>query len=152
MIVALGNDHAGFPLKSYIRGALEQLGHEVIDVGTYDDTPVDFPDVAKAVCEPVLAGEATRAVLVCGTGVGAVIAANKIPGIRAAVAHETYTARQAVEHDDVNVVCLGAWLVGPAIAEQVLAEFLAAEFSTDPDCRRRVRMLHDMERAATLPG
>jgi ribose 5-phosphate isomerase B len=107
---------------------------------------VDFPDVARAVSAPVRAGEADRGVLVCGTGVGAAIAANKIAGIRATVAHDTYTARQAVEHDDVNVVCLGAWLVGPAIATQVLEEFLAARFSTDPDFRRRVQMLHDMER------
>ena len=148
MRIALGNDHAGFPLKSHVRGELERLGHEVLDLGAPDDRPVDFPDVAKAVCAPVLDGGADRGVMVCGTGVGASIAANKIPGIRASVAHDTYTARQAVEHDDVNVVCLGAWLVGPAIASQVLAEFLAAEFSTDPDCRRRVQMLHDMERAA----
>jgi ribose 5-phosphate isomerase B len=149
MIVALGNDHAGFPLKAHVRAELERLGHEVIDVGAHGSDPVDFPDIAKAVCKPVLAGEATRGVLVCGTGVGASIAANKIPGIRAAVTHDTYSARQAVEHDDVNVVCLGAWLVGPAIATGVLEAFLAAEFSTDPDCRRRVQMLHDMERATT---
>jgi ribose 5-phosphate isomerase B len=148
MIVALGNDHAGFLLKAHVRSELERLGHEVIDVGAHGSEPVDFPDIAKAVCKPVLAGEATRGVLVCGTGVGASIAANKVPGIRAAVAHDTYSARQAVEHDDVNVVCLGAWLVGPAIATGVLEQFLAAEFSTDPDCRRRVQMLHDMERAA----
>jgi ribose 5-phosphate isomerase B len=146
MRIVLGNDHAGLPLKEHVRSVLDGLGHDVLDVGTHDAEPVDFPDVARAVCAPVRAGEAERAVLVCGTGVGAAIAANKIAGIRATVAHDTYTARQAVEHDDVNVVCLGAWLVGPAIATQVLEEFLAATFSTDPDFRRRVRMLHDMER------
>jgi ribose 5-phosphate isomerase B len=145
MRIALGNDHAGFSLKEHVRCVLEGLGHEVLDVGTTSAEPVDFPDIAKAVSAPVRAGDAERGVLACGTGVGASIAANKIAGIRASVAHETYTARQAVEHDDVNVVCLGAWLIGPAIATQVLEEFLAARFSTDPDCRRRVQMLHDME-------
>jgi ribose 5-phosphate isomerase B len=146
MKIVLGNDHAGFPLKEHVRSVLERLGHEVLDVGTQGPDPVDFPDVAKAVSAPVRAGEADRGVLVCGTGVGAAIAANKITGIRATVAHDTYTPPQAVEHDDVNVVCLGAWLVGPAIATQVLEEFLDARFSTDPDFRRRVQMLHDMER------
>jgi ribose 5-phosphate isomerase B len=146
MRIVLGNDHAGFPLKEHVRSVLDELGHEVHDVGANSADPVDFPDVAKAVSGPLRAGDAERAVLVCGTGVGAAIAANKIAGIRATVAHDTYTARQAVEHDDVNLVCLGAWLIGPAIATQVLEEFLAARFSTDPDCRRRVQMLHDLER------
>jgi hypothetical protein len=99
MRIVLGNDHAGFPLKEHVRSVLERLGHEVLDVGTQGSDPVDFPDVAKAVSAPVRAGEADRGVLVCGTGVGAAIAANKIAGIRATVAHDTYTARQAVEHD-----------------------------------------------------
>jgi len=146
MRIVLGNDHAGFPLKEHVRSVLEGLGHEVVDVGAQNADPVDFPDVAKAVGGPVRAGDADRGVLVCGTGVGAAIAANKIAGIRATVAHDTFTARQAVEHDDVNVVCIGAWLVGPAIATQVLEEFLAARFSTDPAFRRRVQMLHEMER------
>jgi len=148
MRITLGNDHAGFPLKAHVKSVLEGLGHEVVDVGVHDDSPADFPDVTRLVAEPVRAGEADRGVLVCGTGVGASIAANKIPGIRACVTHDPYSARQGVEHDDVNVMCIGAWLVGPVVATQVIEEFLAARFSTDPDCRRRVEKLHEMERVA----
>ncbi|MGC5615111.1 RpiB/LacA/LacB family sugar-phosphate isomerase [Georgenia sp. Z1491] len=156
MRLIIGADHAGFPMKETARAVLEKLGHTVVDVGTHSEEPVDFPDIARAVAEPILAGETDRGVLVCGTGVGAAIAANKIPGIRATVAHDTYSARQGVEHDDVNVICVGAWLVGPTVIEQVVTEFLAAEFSTDPDCRRRVEKLHQLEleaaAAARRPG
>ncbi|GAB3523607.1 RpiB/LacA/LacB family sugar-phosphate isomerase [Arthrobacter monumenti] len=148
MRLTLGADHAGFPLKSKARQILESLGHSVVDVGTFSEAPVDFPDITQDVATPILKGEADRGILVCGTGVGASIAANKIPGIRATIAHETYSARQGVEHDDVNVLCLGAWLIGPAVIEQVLVEFLKAEFSTDADCRRRVEKLHQLERDA----
>lgn len=148
MRISIGADHAGFPMKATAIGVLERLGHEVSDVGTFDETPVDFPDITRDVAAPILTGEVDRGVLVCGTGVGASIAANKIPGIRAAVAHDPYSARQGVEHDDVNVVCIGAWLVGPAVIDHVLVEFLKAEFSTDPDCRRRVEKLHELERNA----
>lgn len=146
MRIALGNDHAGFALKPHVRDALTALGAQVTDHGTHSADPVDFPDIALAVCQDVLEGRADRAVLVCGTGVGASIAANKIPGIRAMVCNETYSARQGVEHDDVNVLCLGGWLIGPVIAEQVVRAFLAAEFSTDEDFRRRVAKLRDLER------
>ncbi|MQA94327.1 MAG: ribose 5-phosphate isomerase B [Streptosporangiales bacterium] len=145
MRIALGNDHAGFGLKPHVRDTLTALGAEVTDHGTHSAEPVDFPDIAAAVCQDVLAGRADRAVLVCGTGVGASIAANKIPGIRAMVCNETYSARQGVEHDDVNVLCLGGWLIGPVIAEQVVRAFLEAEFSTDEDFRRRVAKLRDLE-------
>ncbi|MBG6215845.1 ribose 5-phosphate isomerase B [Arthrobacter sp. CAN_A6] len=145
MRIALGNDHAGFPLKDHVRKTLERLGHEVTDVGAPDTTPVDFPDISQNVADLVLSGDADRGVLVCGTGVGASIAANKVPGIRAMTAHDTYSARQGVEHDDVNILCMGAWLIGPVIAEQVIEEYLAAEFSTDADCRRRVDKIHQLE-------
>ncbi|MBG6184837.1 ribose 5-phosphate isomerase B [Arthrobacter sp. CAN_A214] len=145
MRIALGNDHAGFPLKDHVRKTLERLGHDVTDVGAPDTTPVDFPDISQNVANLVLSGDADRGVLVCGTGVGASIAANKVPGIRAMTAHETYSARQGVEHDDVNILCMGAWLIGPVIAEQVIEEYLAAEFSTDADCRRRVDKIHQLE-------
>lgn len=148
MRIALGNDHAGFLLKDHARKTLEKLGHEVTDVGAPSNDPVDFPDITQDVARLVLSGEADRGVLVCGTGVGASIAANKIPGIRAMTAHDTYSARQGVEHDDVNVICMGAWLVGPVIVEQVLEEFLKAEFSTDADCRRRVEKIHQLEKLA----
>ncbi|MGJ9411191.1 RpiB/LacA/LacB family sugar-phosphate isomerase [Aeromicrobium sp. CF4.19] len=147
MRIALSNDHAGHPLKETVVRLLGDLGHEVLDSGTTDDSPVDFPDMTARVCADILDGRADRGVLVCGTGVGASIAANKTPGIRAAVAAEAFSAGQGVEHDDVNVLCLGAWLVGPVFVEPILRAFLEAEFSTDPDFRRRVDKLHALDRA-----
>jgi ribose 5-phosphate isomerase B len=147
MRIALSNDHAGFVLKPHVKAFLEDAGHDVVDVGTHDDAPVDFPLMTQRVTSLVAAGEVDRGILVCGTGVGAAIAANKVPGIRAAVIHDTYVARQGVEHDDVNVACLGAWIVGRRIAEDVITAYLDARFSTDPDFRRRVAQLADMEAA-----
>jgi len=147
MRIALSNDHAGYALKPFVKEMLESLGHDVIDVGTDDDLPVDFPVMTQRVTSLVVSGDADRGILVCGTGVGAAIAANKVPGIRAAVIHDTYVARQGVEHDDVNVACLGAWIVGKKIAADVITAYLAAQFSTDPDFRRRVQQLADMEKA-----
>ncbi|BCG57612.1 RpiB/LacA/LacB family sugar-phosphate isomerase [Paenibacillus sp. URB8-2] len=146
MNIAVGGDHAGFSLKSSIISAIQSLGHEVTDYGCYDENPIDFPDITREVCGVVLEGKADRAVLVCGTGVGASIAANKIPGIRAAVCHDIHSAHQSVEHDDVNVMCIGAKIVGPWLAADLVEHFLKAEFSTDEDCRRRVQKLHDMEK------
>lgn len=148
MRVTLGNDHCGLGLKDHIKGVLDTMGVEYVDVGTYDTEPVDFPDITRLVCEPVRRGEVDRGLLLCGTGVGACIAANKMPGIRAALCHDTYCAHQSVEHDDVNVVCLGAWIVGPLIAEDVVRNFLGASFSTDEAFRRRVAKLTEMEQAA----
>ena len=152
MRLALGNDHAGLGLKPHVLRLLADLGHEVIDVGTDTEEPVDFPDVTQDVCGPVVAGEADRGILLCGTGVGASIAANKINGIRAALCHDSFCAHQGVEHDDVNVLCLGAWIVGPVIVDDVIRSFLGATFSSDPDFRRRVEKLHAMERAAARQG
>ena len=121
MKIALGNDHAGFPLKAFVQSVLEDLGHEVIDCGAPSEAPVDFPDITRATCDLVRTGEAERAVLVCGTGVGAVMAANKIPGIRCALGHDVYSAHQSVEHDDANAIAMGAWLIGRATAKEVLA-------------------------------
>ena len=112
MSIAIGGDHAGFSLKGPVVEFLKQLGYAVEDCGCYDSSPVDFPDIARAVCSRVLNGTAQRGILVCGTGVGACIAANKIPGIRASVCHDIHSAHQCVEHDDVNVACVGAWIVG----------------------------------------
>ncbi|PTT68944.1 RpiB/LacA/LacB family sugar-phosphate isomerase [Arthrobacter sp. HMWF013] len=145
MKIALGNDHAGFPLKEFVRTVLEDLGHEVIDCGAPSEAPVDFPDITRATCNLVRTGEAERAVLVCGTGVGAVMAANKIPGIRCALGHDVYSAHQSVEHDDANVIAMGAWLVGRATAQEVLHSFLDAKFDNDEDTIRRVGKLRDME-------
>lgn len=147
MRIAISNDHAGFGLKAHVVAVVEGLGHTVIDVGTTDDAPVDFPLMTQRVTGLVRSGEADRGLLVCGTGVGAAIAANKVPGIRAAVIHDTYVARQGVEHDDVNVACLGAWIVGPKIAADTIEAFLTATFSTDPDFRRRVQQLTELEAA-----
>jgi ribose 5-phosphate isomerase B len=145
MKLAVGGDHAGFPLKGAVIEFLHAQGHEVEDFGTHSADPVDFPDIARLVCDAVRRGTAERGIMVCGTGVGACIAANKIPGIRAALCHDTYSAHQCVEHDDVNVLCIGAWIVGIRVAEEVLRAFLAAEFSTDEEFRRRVQKLTLLE-------
>src|SRR5262249_35789243 len=110
MKLALGGDHAGFPLKGPVYDFLTAQGHDVTDLGTHSTAPVDFPDIARSVCNMVRTGAAQRAILVCGTGIGACIAANKLPGIRAALCHDTYSAHQCVEHDDANVLCIGAWI------------------------------------------
>jgi ribose 5-phosphate isomerase B len=116
MKLVIGGDHAGFPLKGPVVDFLRMEGHEVEDVGTHSAEPVDFPDIARLVCDRVRGGAAERAIMVCGTGVGACIAANKFPGIRAALCHDTFSAHQCVEHDDVNVLCIGAWIVGIRVA------------------------------------
>jgi ribose 5-phosphate isomerase B len=130
------------PVVKLLRG----WGHTVKDCGTFTPDPVDFPDIARKVCDEVLAGRAQRGILVCGTGVGAAIAGNKVRGIRAALCHDTFSAHQSVEHDDVNLLCMGAWIIGPKLAEEILAAYLNATFSTDPDFRRRVKKLEEMEK------
>jgi ribose 5-phosphate isomerase B len=146
MKIIIGADHAGFALKQQIVPFLNQLGHEVSDCGTHSTAPVDFPDIARELCNAVLSGQAERGILCCGTGVGATIAANKVPGIRAALCHDTYCAHQCVEHDDVNVLCIGHWIVGIRLAQEVVQSFLSARFSDDQDIRRRVAKLHEMDR------
>ncbi len=146
MKLAIGADHAGFPMKGPVIDLLRSRGHTIKDCGTYSPEPVDFPDIARRVCDEVLSGRSERGIMVCGTGVGACIAANKVRGIRAALCHDTYSAHQCVEHDNVNVLCMGAWIIGIKTAEEVLNAFLNAAFSTDPDFRRRVRKLGEMEK------
>jgi ribose 5-phosphate isomerase B len=145
MKLVIGCDHAGFPLKGPLLELLRSWGHTVNDVGTYSNAPVDFPDIARKVCSEVLSGRAERGIMVCGTGVGAAIAGNKIRGIRAALCHDTFCAHQCVEHDNVNLLCLGAWVIGVKLAEEVLRAFLNARFSTDEDFRRRVKKLEELE-------
>jgi ribose 5-phosphate isomerase B len=145
MRLVIGSDHAGWSLKGAVIEHVRSLGHEVIDVGSYDDKPVDFPDIARQVAAKVTSGEAQRGIMVCGTGVGASIAANKMKGIRAAVCHDIHSAHQSVEHDDVNVMCIGAQIIGPWLAKDLVASYLSAEFSTDEDFRRRVEKLHQMD-------
>jgi len=146
MRIAIGADHAGFDLKQILAEYLRQRGHEVIDQGTDSDDPVDYPDYAEAVSKVVLAGQAERGVLVCGSGVGASVSANKIPGIRAGLCHDTYSARQGVEHDDMNVLVLGARVIGVEMARELVDTFLAATFSGEERHRRRVEKIAALER------
>jgi ribose 5-phosphate isomerase B len=146
MRLVVGGDHAGFALKGPVAEALRAWGHDVTDVGTHSAEPVDFPDIAHQLCSIIQQGEAERGIMVCGTGVGAAIAANKHAGIRAAVCHDVYSAHQCVEHDDVNVLCLGAQIVGDLLAFDLLRAYLAAQFSTSEEFRRRVAKLAELER------
>lgn len=129
MRIAIGADHAGFEMKRDLAGYLAQGGHEVTDLGTHSTAPVDYPDLAEAVAQAIRNGQADRGLLVCGSGAGASVAACKFPGVRAAVCHDAYTARQAVEHDDLNILCLGARVIGPALARTLVDAFLTATFS-----------------------
>jgi ribose 5-phosphate isomerase B len=138
MNIAVAGDHAGFSLKGSIIGELRALGHEVSDLGTDSTAPVDYPDYAQAVARAILASRAERAVLLCGSGAGACVAANKFRGIRAATCHDSFSARQAVEDDDVNVLCLGARVVGAGLAVDLVKDFLAARFSGAERHRRRL--------------
>ena len=149
MRLVVGGDHAGYALKGVVVEALRGWGHAVEDVGGHSPEPVDFPDVARAVCAAVREGRAERGILVCGTGVGACIAANKVPGIRAALCHDAHSAHQCVEHDDTNVLCLGAQIVGEWLALDLIRTFLAAEFRDEEPFRRRLAKLAELERRAT---
>jgi len=145
--IAVGADHAGFALKQEVAASLRKQGHEVVDVGTDSTAPVDYPDFAEKVSLAVRDGQAERAVLICGSGVGASVAANKIKGIRAAICHDVYSAHQGVEHDDMNVLCLGSRIVGAAVAEEATLAFVAATFNTtEPRYARRLEKVREMER------
>jgi ribose 5-phosphate isomerase B len=142
MRVAVGCDHAGFALKKEMITLLSELGHQVEDLGAFDAQPSDYPDFAKKVALAVLGGRCERGIVVCGSGVGASVAANKVPGVRSALCHDTFSARQGVEDDDMNVLCLGARVIGPALAGEVLKAFLAAKFS---GAERHVRRLNKVK-------
>jgi ribose 5-phosphate isomerase B len=145
MRIACAFDHAGFPLKPVVLETLRTAGHEPVDLGTHSTDPVDYPDVARKAADAVLDGSAERAVVVCGSGAGVAVAACKVPGIRAATAHDTYTAHQAVEHDDVNVLCLGARVVGPAYAAEIIVAFALAVFSGEERHLRRLGKIDAIE-------
>jgi ribose 5-phosphate isomerase B len=147
--IACAFDHAGFPLKPVVLETLIASGHEPIDLGTNSTEPVDYPDVARRAADAVLDGSAERAVVVCGSGAGVAVAACKVPGIRAATAHDTYTAHQAVEHDDINVLCLGARVVGPAYAAEIIAAYAVARFSGEERHRRRLGKITAIEEEFT---
>jgi ribose 5-phosphate isomerase B len=146
MRLAIGSDHAGWPLKKAIIDHIRSLGHSIVDVGSHDQEPVDFPDIARALADEVTSRRCDRGIMVCGTGVGAAIAANKMRGIRAAVCHDVHSAHQSVEHDDVNVMCIGAQIVGAWLAKDLVSAYLAAQFSADEDFRRRVAKLDAMDK------
>ncbi len=145
MRIAIGSDHAGFSLKGTLVEALRDGGHEVIDVGTDSDAAVDYPDYAEAVAVAVRRGTVDRGVMICGSGVGASVAANKVPGVRAAVCHDTFSAHQGVEHDDMNILVLGARIIGAALAAEVLEAFLGARFSDEERHRRRIGKIRRLE-------
>jgi ribose 5-phosphate isomerase B len=145
MRIAMGADHAGFELKRDLAAAIAQQGHEILDVGTHTAAAVDYPDIAEAVATAIRNGQVDRGIIICGSGAGVTVAANKFPGIRAAVCHDTYTARQAVEHDDINVLCLGARVIGSALARVLIETFLAATFSADDRHLRRLAKIDAIE-------
>lgn len=145
MRIAIGADHAGFELKRDLAGYLAQGGHEVTDLGTHSTAPVDYPDMAEAVAQAIRNGQADRGVLVCGSGAGASVAACKFPGVRAAVCHDAYTARQAVEHDDLNILCLGSRVIGPALARTLVDAFLGATFTGEERHMTRLRKIDAIE-------
>lgn len=149
MRIVVGSDHAGFALKGPIVRALTAWGHEIEDVGGYTAAEVDFPDIAQRLCGAILAGRAERGVMVCGTGIGACIAANKVPGIRAALCHDVHSAHQCVEHDHANVCCLGAQIIGEWLALDLLRTYLDAKPSSEEHFLRRLAKLAAMERAST---
>lgn len=147
MKVAIGSDHGGFKLKGFIAALLAESGYTVFDLGAHDSQkPSDYPDIARLVGEAVLSGKAQRGILVCSSGVGACVAANKLPGIRASICHDTFTARQAVEHDDLNVLCLGEKVVGTELSREIVLKFLEARFSGGQRYRERLRKLEAMEK------
>lgn len=152
MKLAIAADHAGFPLKEELRGYLERLGHEVTDLGAYNTEPSDYPDFAEAVGKALIAGRAERGILVCGSGVGVNVAANKMPGIRACMCHDTYSAHQGVEHDSMNVLVLGARIIGSALAFDLVSSFLNAKFQSQEE--RFVRRLNKVKaiEARNMPG
>ena len=145
MNVALAADHAGYDMKEWLLAALAEDGHSLIDLGTNSRAPVDYPDFARALGEAILTGRAERGILVCGSGVGACVAANKIKGIRAGICHDTYSGHQGVEHDDMNVLCLGARVIGTAPALEIVRAFLGAQFSNEERHARRVAKTRDIE-------
>ncbi|MGO9210969.1 MAG: ribose 5-phosphate isomerase B [Terriglobales bacterium] len=153
MRVAIAADHAGFPLKQDLAPWLRSSGYEVTDLGTNSTEPVDYPDYADAVAQAVLEGRAARGILICGSGVGASVAANKVPGIRAGICHDTYSAHQGVEHDDMNVLVLGARVIGVELARELVRAFLGAMFTREPRHVRRLGKIRAIEeRYAATPA
>ena len=153
MRIAVGGDHNGFAVKNALVALLEEAGHQVLDVGPSSLDPADdYPDFAAAMASLVVAGQVERGIMICGSGVGASVAANKIRGIRAAVCHDIYSAHQGVEHDDMNILCLGARIVGWEVAKELATSFVSARFSGEPRHRRRLEKVRAIESKARQPG
>lgn len=151
MIVACGFDHAGFPLRERLLGVIDAAGHQVLDLGTDAPVPpIDYPDKALAVGQAVVEGRAHRGLIVCGSGAGVSVAACKIRGIRAATVHDTYTAHQAVEHDDLNVLCLGGRVIGVEVAAEIVMAYLMASFSAEQRHVRRLAKVAEIERTGGI--
>jgi ribose 5-phosphate isomerase B len=144
--VAVGADHAGFPLKKSILDYLAQAGYEAVDLGTHSQEPVDYPDFARKVCEAVRSGDCSEGILLCGSGVGASVAANKFPGIRAGLCHDTYSAHQSREHDDCNVLCIGPRVIGEMLALEIVAAWIRAEFTHEERHNRRLAKVEAIEK------
>ncbi len=148
MKIAIASDHAGYPLKEPIMELLQSIGHEVLDLGAHQvDPDDDYPDYARYVGQAIQHEQAERGILICGSGIGACVAANKLKGVRAGVCHDTYTAHQSVEHDDVNILCVGARIVGICLAEEVVRSFVGAAFSGEPRHARRLEKINAIEAA-----
>ena len=145
MKITIGSDHAGFALKKMLIDHLRQSGHQLVDVGTDSTAPVDYPDYAEAVARGVLQGGSERGILICGSGVGASVAANKVPGIRAGLCHDSYSAHQGVEHDNINVLVLGSRVIGPELAKDLCITFINARFTNEERHRRRLAKIHSIE-------
>jgi ribose 5-phosphate isomerase B len=145
MKVGIGGDHAGFPLKEDLREFLIAEGHEVVDKGTFTEESVDYPDFTRYVAESVQKGEVERGIVICGSGVGASVVANKIRGIRAGLCHDTYSAHQGVEHDDMNVLCLGGRIIGVQLAREIVQAFVGARFTEEERHKRRLSKLMEIE-------
>ncbi|WP_306010372.1 RpiB/LacA/LacB family sugar-phosphate isomerase [Bacillus sp. MMSF_3328] len=145
MHIAIGSDHCGFEMKIALLPFFKTIGCDVVDYGCYSGETVDFPDISSEICDAVRSGKSERGILFCGTGVGAAIASNKINGIRAAVCHDIHSAHQSVEHDNVNVMCIGAQIIGPWLAEDLIKSFVNAIFSPEEHLLRRVEKLEQLE-------
>jgi ribose 5-phosphate isomerase B len=146
VIIAVGADHGGFRLKTNMVDLLKKLGHEVHDLGTHSEDPVDYPDFALTVSQEILLEKADRGILICGSGVGACVSANKFPGIRAAICHDTFSAHQGVEDDNINILCLGARVIGTELAKDIVKVWLSASFSGAERHKRRLSKVETIEK------
>jgi len=145
MRIAMGADHAGYELKQNVLAYLTEQGHQVLDLGTYDTAPVDYPDYSEAVGVAIRDGRADRGIVICGSGVGASVAANKLPGIRAGLCHDTYSAHQGVEHDEMNILVMGARVIGPELARELVRAYVGADFTGEERHRRRLAKVSALE-------